>query len=85
MNTFLKWLVISSADPDKASATIKGVLLQWLSIAMAIGTVYHLPFTQSQAYNIITDLAAMIGALLGIFGLGRKIYYEIKGTYIPQV
>lgn len=80
MNTFLKWLITSSADPDKASATIKGVLLQWLAIAMAVGTVYHLPFTQTAAYNVITDVTGMIGGILGIFGLGRKIYYEFKET-----
>lgn len=78
MNAFLKWLVISSADPEKASATIKGVLLQWVAVVLAVGAFLHLPFSQDLVYQIITDVCALIGGLLGIFGIARKIYYEIK-------
>lgn len=78
MNKLLKLLVISSADPEKASATIKGILLQWLAIVMALGAVIHLPFSQEIAYQVITDFVGMIGALLSLFGLGRKLYFFFR-------
>lgn len=85
MNNFLRWLVISSQNPDKVSATFKGVLLQYLALLMALGSIIHLPFTQDAAYQVITDIAGLVGTLLGVFGLIRKIYYEIVGKPEPII
>lgn len=79
-NTFLNWLIQSSADPVKYSATIKGMLIQYLSLVLGVLAVFNVPLTNTQAYHFI-DLATLgLGTALGMFGLARKFYYEVKNA-----
>jgi hypothetical protein len=82
METFTQWLVTSSADPAKTSSTIQGILIQYVGLILAVTSMLKLPLTESNLYTYITTGCMVFGGLLGIFGLGRKIYYEIKGTTV---
>ena len=80
----LQWFIVSSADPEKVSATLQGILFQYAAYTMAIISVFNIPLTQSQLYEWITVICGLCGALLTLFGLGRKLYFEIKTALKPS-
>lgn len=79
MNNFFRWLVVSSANPENVSMTLKGILLQYVGVLFAVLMYFKVPFSQEVIYQFIGYFCAFIGAGLGIFGLARKMYFEIKG------
>lgn len=78
MKSFYNWLLVSSANPENTSMTIKGILLQYVSVIIASMAVLGVPLMDTQLIHYIDVGCAILGGLLGIFGLGRKIYYQFK-------
>lgn len=78
MESLLQWLVQSSADPEKVSATIKGFLLTHMGIAIMVISYYNLPYSTEQVTGFIGLITGLIGTLLSLFGICRKIYYTFK-------
>lgn len=78
---FLSWLVVSSSDSSKVSLTIQGVLLQWAAIAVIAAQYAHVPLTNSQYVDFVGAFAGIIGTILGIVGLARKLYFELKPLF----
>lgn len=69
---------MSSANPEKVSATIKGILLQYVGIALLISQALGHPLMESNVVLIIGDVTSLIGIALSFFGLARKLYLLIK-------
>lgn len=82
-NKLLTWLVVSSANPNEFSYTLKGILLQWAGIALFVFSYFHLPFTENQYFDFVGSLTTVLGTALGVFGLLRKLYFEVKSLF-PQ-
>lgn len=78
MKNIIKWIVTSSANPEAASMTIKGILLQYVSLLMLAASFIKIPITETQLYGLITEICGVVGMLVGTYGAIRKIYYEIK-------
>lgn len=78
MQKIINWLVVSSADPSKTSMTLKGILLQYVTLILAFLTVLHIPLTETQVYSLITDVTGFVGIALSGIGLIRKIYLTVK-------
>lgn len=78
MDKFLDWLTTSSADPEEYSLTIKGILLQYAGIIAVALSLLHYSVTMEQITSTIGSAAAVLGTVLGIIGLGRKLYIQIK-------
>lgn len=84
LHKILQWFIVSSADPERVSATLQGILLQYAAYTMAIASAFHFPLSQTQIYEWITIVCGLYGALLTLFGLGRKLYFEIKTALNPS-
>lgn len=78
MTKFLNWLVVSSANPENTSLTLKGILLQYVAVVVAAGAVIGVPLLDTQVIHYIDLGLAVLGSILGIVGLGRKLYYQLK-------
>ena len=88
----LKWLVTSSADPNKYSATVKGALgigVAWLLQISPLTCAAHIvcfdPTVLSSvvqtAGNIVYLGLSLISAVVFLFGLARKIYLNRFSAY----
>ncbi len=77
MNNFVIWLVESSANPEKVSATIQGILIQYIGIIIFAAQHFGVPLSHTQVVNDIGLFSAFIGTAIGVFGLLRKMYYMI--------
>lgn len=79
MESLLQWLVTSSANPEKVSATIKGFLLAHIGIVIMIFQYLHLPYSHDQIISLIGLIVGLFGCALSFFGICRKLYYALKG------
>lgn len=77
IKSFMEWLVVSSEDPSRISATIRGVIIANIGLIMFAIHYFNLPYTIDQIISLVGSITTIIGALLGIFGLVRKIYNTI--------
>lgn len=79
MKKILSWLIVSSNDPSKISATIKGVGLMLIPIIAAIVvTVTGVDIPQSSWIELLDGVISFAGAALALFGISRKIYLSFK-------
>jgi len=76
------WLMKSSANPEKLSLTIKGILSAIVFVAVSFGANYT--FTSfdvsAMAYdiaNLISQIGVAVSALVAAFGFVRKIYITL--------
>ena len=75
--TMNKWYNSSSNNED-LSLTIKGILIAWIPMAIAVGQFFDLPLTTAELTGIVQDIVALISAIMVVYGLGRKIYFRLK-------
>lgn len=73
-----KWLVVSSANPKEVSATIKGVLILALPQVLILAQSFGLQIENNVAMGILERSVTILGAVLAIFGLIRKVYNTAK-------
>ena len=83
-NTFVNFLVKSSANPEETSLTITGILISYASTVVSVLTVLNISVTYNIVVHYISTGGIVIGCLLSIFGIGRKLYFIIKGTPDPD-
>lgn len=74
----LDWLIVSSANPEEYSMTVKGILLQYVAVVIYMMHTLNVPLTQTLAVEYIDMFCTILGGILGIFGICRKIYFAIK-------
>jgi len=70
---FFDWFVLSSEDPQKAGATIKGVLLSVAIYIVAGSHFLNFNIEQGDVEGLIALITSLITTLLTIFGFVRKI------------
>lgn len=78
MNKVLKNLVVSSVNPEEVSLTIKGVLVANIAFIMILVNHFNLPYSTEQVTEIIGVLSGLVGGVMVIVGLLRKLYHSIK-------
>lgn len=83
MNTFLDFLTTSSADPEKYSATLVGILTSYAGALVSVLNIFNLGVTYAMVIKDISIIGVVIGLFLSMFGLGRKIYFLIKNPTTP--
>lgn len=87
IKTFLRWLILSSADPAKLSLAVRGFLIGIIPTIIMISGVLNIPVPDGDTMTAIADmLATLITVVLGIvasvklgYGLIRKIWFTVKG------
>jgi|GEM_PF-1868075 len=78
MNTFFETIVRSSANPEKVSLTLKGILISYVGIVLLLAQVAGIAITETQVIEIIGEMSVAAGNFLMIVGALRKIYYLFK-------
>lgn len=63
----------SSADPDKVSATVKGLLIALVPIIISVAQYYEVELAESMVMEIINAVGAIVAAGVTIFGAVRKM------------
>lgn len=76
--SFSQWLIKSSTDPAKVSATVQGVLLTWVSLIIFLGQSFGVDISEGWLTTTIQTLSAFAGSVLITFGLVRKLYFLFK-------
>lgn len=86
MKTFIQWLVYSSVDADKISATLKGLAGFIPSLAVFLVAV-HLKVTPDTLLAVLNGIILVISAISGlataivtVAGAVRKLYTTASGT-----
>ena len=72
-------LLSSSANPENISMTVKGLVVSLIPILIYLGNKQGLDLDQNTVIAIIDEVFTFVSALFVVFGMGRKIYYEITG------
>ena len=86
MQTFIKWLVLSSANSSKWSLTLKGVLGTAVTVITMVAGLGHVqvgdltPLVDS-IIQAVQAVALAVTSIAGVVGLFRKIYRTVKGTH----
>lgn len=80
LNTVWNWLILSSADENKLSATIKGSAI--FTIAIAVASIFHIDLSNisTSLVSLIVALSQICGALYAAYGAIRKLYRTFKST-----
>jgi hypothetical protein len=77
-NKFWNWLVVSSEDPTKVAATVKGaigVLVTLLAFGAHGASFADVP---DQVYTIVVDAFGVVSSAIALAGLGRKLINTVK-------
>jgi len=72
-NKFWNWLIVSSEDPTKVAATVKGamgVLVVLLSLHFHGASFADLP---DQVYTVVVDAFGVFSSIVALAGLVRKL------------
>lgn len=84
----LAWLFMSSQDPKKVSATVKGLLLGGVTVATFLLGLQDVVVAQSlwtafidQTVDVIQIGLMLVSSLMTLFGLFRKIIITITGEH----
>ncbi len=75
MTKLYEWLVWSSANPEKLSATIKGALIAVVPVLIfLISFIFKIDVSQSEFLGQIDDFCTALGSIVIAFGLIRKMF-----------
>ena len=80
MNTFFNWLTRSSVDPENTALTVKGLLLANVSTILFVLQLLHINWSADQVSHEIQVVTVVIGILLSIVGLVRKLYITFSSN-----
>lgn len=86
MKKILIWLVASSANSEKVSLFVKGVLLGVVPFLVTLFGLAHINVGQSDLTAVIDGIAVVIqvglglvSAVMAVVGLVRKIWRTVQG------
>ena len=87
IKTFLRWLILSSADPAKLSLAVRGFLIGIIPTVIVISGILNLPVPDGDTLTKIADMFAtlvtvVLGGVAAVklgYGLIRKIWYTWNG------
>lgn len=65
-------LIASSADPNKLSMTVQGVLMALVPVIIALFQVLEIEITEGQVVELIQAITAVIAGVVMILGMLRK-------------
>lgn len=68
----------SSANPDNISLTIKSIGVWLVPAVIAIGSMFSIEFEQADLTQAVNTMAVIVAGSLTVYGLGRKLYYQIN-------
>ena len=79
-------LLASSADQEKFSLTLKGILLGIVPVIILVTNAFGGSVDESNLTNLVNNIInlasvglAFLSALMTVYGAGRKVYHLIFG------
>lgn len=69
----------SSQDPEQLALSVKGILLTLVPVVVALLAGFSITLDPNDLLAFINTLFGIITAGITLFGLGRKIWYKVKG------
>lgn len=78
MQNLLNWIVRSSANPERVSMTIRGLLLSHLALIIMVSKAVGFNWAEGDIASFIEYAATLSGTLLTTFGIVRKVYFLVK-------
>lgn len=80
MDKILNWFIVSSANPDEYSLTLKSLLLAGAGNVVAGLQTLGLNVSLASYTGEIGHAVAVVGVLLSAFGFARKIFLTTQTT-----
>jgi hypothetical protein len=79
-SSFWNWLIVSSADPTKVAATVKG--LTGTAVGLLAFAIHGPDFSNVPAdvYTVVIDAFTVFSGALALIGAIRKVY----NTFFPS-
>ena len=81
------WLVLSSANANKISLTVKGVLMSILPVLLYVMPMFNIQTSHDQLASVVNDIGTIIVVFGGavsagvtVYGLLRKIGTTLTGN-----
>jgi len=91
LDNLLHWVLASSANPEEASLTIKGILVGAVPAAMFLIGLAHVDIGSDQVNALVDSVAqfvesflALVAAAITTYGIARKILISIFGLLKPR-
>ena len=75
----LNQLLKSSANADKLSLTVKGILMGLVPIIILVLGVIGIKIGTEELTGLITQITAIVAGAVALYGMLRKFYFAIKG------
>ena len=75
-------LISSSANAEKLSLTIKGILVGLIPVIVIVLSTLGLNIGSEEISEVITRITAIIAGLVALYGMGRKLYFNIKSLFV---
>lgn len=87
MEKIWNWLVVSSADPNAYSLTIKGTLLGIATVLTMLAGFGHIQLGDltplvDGIVQAVQAFLALVSSVVFVVGLVRKIYRTANGTHL---
>lgn len=86
MKQFWNWLVISSADPETISLSVRGIIggiLTAITILLGLANIHvasdQVTIAVDATVKLVQAIAAFISAYAFLYGIIRKIYLTATG------
>jgi hypothetical protein len=70
-------LIQSSANPEKISLTVKGILMSIAPVVIGLMQLSGVEIAQSQYIEIVENITAILSTSIILIGTIRKVYIEI--------
>jgi hypothetical protein len=85
LQKLIAWIVVSSADPNEVSLTVKGALVAVVPTLMAVAGFAHINLGDGSLLTSLVDGLAqviqvaltLVATAMAVWGTVRKVYYLI--------
>ena len=85
LQKLIAWIVVSSADPDEVSLTVKGALVAVIPTLMAVAGIAHINLGDGSLLTSLVDALAeliqvtltLVATAIAVWGITRKIWYLV--------
>jgi len=89
---FIKWLLVSSEDPQKVSMMVKGLLVVAVPKVVLLSGLLHLGITDQDIQPIVdgitvgtTIVLTLVGTLYALYGAVRKLKNKVQQSIAAKV
>lgn len=72
----------SSANPEQLSLTVKSIGIWLVPMIIGIAKISGLDIQENDLMIFVDNASIVIASVITMYGVGRKIYYQVKNLFI---